>query len=203
MRTYSHIHTFSSIVLNTVSIKVKIQYFLFSSVKLLEENSDRLHDWTERQRENSEPIRQARSLLWSGVELMWRWLLLLCSCLREVKLDYSWQHHRMCRDSRPHSSHVISLKHSRTDQLICVTALRSTVALKVKTQQHFTKYQTTDRDSGSVQLQPRTWGAFKLNSSWPPATGRSAGDCRGGDTNTAMKLDTLYVTGTERANKSG
>ena len=51
----------------------------------------------------------------------------------------------------------------------------------------------------SWMLRPRPYpfvsvsvGAFKLNSNWPPATARSVCDCRGGDTNTAIKLDTWW-----------
>ena len=57
------------------------------------------------------------------------------------------------------------------------------------------------KEQGSCDLM--TVGTFKLSSSWPPAAARCAGDCRGGATNTAMKSDTLCVTGTERADKSG
>ena len=40
-------------------------------------------------------------------ELMWRRLLLLCSCLQEIKLDYSWQPYKMYRDSGPHHQTVV------------------------------------------------------------------------------------------------
>ena len=102
---------FSSIVLNTISVKAKIQYFLLSSVKLWEENGDRLQDWTERQRERTVSQSDEPEACCDHVfELMWRRLLLLCSCLQEIKLDYSWQHYKMYRDRGPHSSNCCSIK---------------------------------------------------------------------------------------------
>ena len=52
-----------------------------------------------------------------------------------------------------------------------------------------------EREEGAMRNWPvhtERESAFKLNTSWSPATVRSAGDCRGGDTNAAMKSDTLY-----------
>ncbi len=39
----------------------------------------------------------------------WMQRLLLCSCLQEIKLDYSWQHHKMYRDNNLHSSKCCSI----------------------------------------------------------------------------------------------
>ena len=62
---------FSSIVLNTISVKAKIQYFLLSSVKLWEENGDRLQDWTERQREREQSANQMSQKLVVIMCLSW------------------------------------------------------------------------------------------------------------------------------------
>ena len=104
--------------------KVKIQDFLLYSVKLWEENSNRLQDWTERDREGtvSQSDEPEPACCDRAFELKWRRLLLLCSCLQEVKLDHSWQHHRVCRDSGPCPSNCCSIKslfsHFNIKQLI-------------------------------------------------------------------------------------
>ena len=73
------------------------------------------------ERENSQPIRSARSLLWSCVRVDVKKMLLLCSCLQEIKLDYSWQHHIMYRDSGPHPSNCRTIK---SEQKVFVLSLR-------------------------------------------------------------------------------
>ena len=115
---------FNSLVLNTVSIKAKIQYFLvnlqpsqwlLSSVKLWEENGDRLQDWTERQREREQSANQISQKLVVIMCLSWCeddcccccCCCCCCWCLQEIKLDSSWQPYKMYRDSGPHHQTVL------------------------------------------------------------------------------------------------